>query len=89
MYESTNHRLQEYQFGVSVIFLNVLRSDFRVAAIDSVLITMRAQPQQSAISFFLCTGAFLYAPYSFLKISNKFWMWGSNAVMLLNRGNVT
>ncbi len=36
---------------VSVIFLNVLHSDLRVAAIDSVLITMRAQPQQSAMSF--------------------------------------
>jgi hypothetical protein len=25
---------------------------------------------------FVCTGAFLYAPYSFLLISNKFWMGG-------------
>ncbi len=37
----------------------------------------------------LCTGAFLYAPYSFLLIYNKFWIWGrvggSSAVMLLNR----
>ncbi len=40
----------------------------------------------------LCTGAFLYAPYSFLLISNKFWMvagggeaGGSSAVLLLNR----
>jgi hypothetical protein len=32
----------------------------------------------------LCTGAFLYAPYSFLLISKKFWMGGSSAVMLLN-----
>ncbi len=28
------------------------------------------------ILFILCTGAFLYAPYSFLLISNKFWMEG-------------
>ncbi len=42
------------------------------------------------------SGAFLYAPYSFLLISNKFWIGGrvggSSAVMLLNRtsaGNVT
>ncbi len=26
------------------------------------------------VSQFLCTGAFLYAPYSLLLISNKFWM---------------
>ncbi len=25
---------------------------------------------------YLCTGAFLYAPYSFLLISYKFWMGG-------------
>ncbi len=25
---------------------------------------------------FLCTGAFLYAPYSLLLISNKLWMGG-------------
>ncbi len=32
----------------------------------------------------LCTGAFLYAPYSFLLISNKFWMGGrvGGAVLL-------
>ncbi len=32
----------------------------------------------------LCNRAFLYAPHSFLLISNKFWMGGSSAVMLLN-----
>jgi hypothetical protein len=35
----------------------------------------------------LHTGAFLYVPYNFLLISNKFWMGGSSAVMLLNRTN--
>jgi hypothetical protein len=34
---------------------------------------------------YLCTGAFLYAPYSFLLISNKFSRGGGSAVMLLNR----
>jgi hypothetical protein len=33
----------------------------------------------------LYTGAFLYVPYSFLLISNKFCNGGSSAVMLLNR----
>jgi hypothetical protein len=33
----------------------------------------------------LCTGAFLFVPYSVLLISNKFWNGGSRAVMLLNR----
>jgi hypothetical protein len=31
---------------------------------------------QVATCKFLCSGAFLYAPYSFLLISNKFWMGG-------------
>ncbi len=33
----------------------------------------------------LCTGAFLFVPYSVLLISNKFCNGGSRAVMLLNR----
>jgi hypothetical protein len=39
--------------------------------------------------FTICTGEFLYAHYSFLLISNKFWMGGSvggrSTVILLNR----
>jgi hypothetical protein len=35
--------------------------------------------------FFLCTGAFLYGPYSFLMISNSFWMGGRVGGLVLNR----
>ncbi len=40
------------------------------------------------ILFYVCTGAFLYVTYSFLLISNKFFVMGGgegNAVMLLSR----
>ncbi len=37
----------------------------------------------------LCTGAFLYAPYSLLLISNKFWMWERMEVGGEQCGNVT
>jgi hypothetical protein len=41
---------------------------------------------ETALEFILLgTGAFLYAPYSFLLISNKYWMggrWGGGAVRL-------